>query len=574
MLEMDYLQKIYDYFIENNIPVISFNKGESENFLDNKLTEITIEINSEHLKKWQYFVAQANSCGKIVDSYYDGESKLRFVFTGSNEPYLSSILQENAEFIFEKLQKKYYTVSPEREFFSVLVKPTHRCNLDCKYCYDKPFRETITEDMSMETLESLVKLLSEYASRVQLIWHGGEPTMVGVEWFEAAYQQVFSKYPMLNFNFSLMSNGINLNPEWFELFKKYKISAGASYNAYFQDRLRTDKNDRTANLDKIFKYSREIDAPLGVIDVITSLNYKNQIEIYEFYKKNKIGISLNHIFHTEETEKNNLELSAKDYSEEFLKYFKHWLFDEEGILERSAAEALGFVIGLTDAACAHQDCRYNWLGLNPRGEIYPCDRYFSEKYKAGYISEFNSIAEIFKSPSYQTYCNEAQKRFDTKCEECGHWFACKGGCNGSAFESTGSVEGVEEFSCELFRLNFKGVYDILRNVSIFDKKLNPCAKKIMIENAFYSVKEIKSYIKKSGADILLEYNKNDLLKCSEYEVFRGINYIKDGKINNMHVDFVYSDKKGDIKLNKNNREKDFYTFLKGVAFDAAKTAII
>ncbi len=568
-------KKIVSFFKKENISVLYFKDACTEDFLIEQPAELAITINRDDIPKWDYFSERVNCCGRAVSRIYK-DNTLRFIFEGAANGPEKELLERNLETFYNCLQKRYFTVCPLMKTFSILIKPTHRCNLDCKYCYDKPYRETIKTDMSMEVLDRTVKLLSEYTESVAFIWHGGEPTLVGIDWYKRAYEEVFSKYPMLHFNFSMMSNGVNLNEEWFELFKKYKIDAGASYNAHYQAKLRcSSQTGKTAerdeklsrNIDKMLRDAKKQGTKIGVIDVITGVNYKNIIEIYEFYKKRGISVCLNHIFHTKQTEENGLEISAEEYANEFLKYFRHWLFDKNGIHERAAEEMLSVVIGGTkNLTCRFDDCRYKWLGINPLGEIYPCDRYYPEKYKVGTVFDFNSIKDVFENEAYQLYCREVQKRFDTKCKECGYWFACKGACNGNSIEVYGNCEGVEEFVCELFRRKYTGIYEILRDLNWIDnKEINPYARRLMIDKGFYSVREIKEFLREIGKKFELEYDRDNLLQCSEYQIFRGINYMENDFKVGRHVNFINSFKEKDIRANRESRKQELINYLNEVA---------
>src|SRR5829696_10299292 len=76
--------------------------------------------------------------------------------------------------------------------FHLLAKPTGAvCNLDCTYCFflskealypDSPFR------MTDETLEAYLAQLFEANAtpEVSVAWQGGEPTMMGLDFFRRA----------------------------------------------------------------------------------------------------------------------------------------------------------------------------------------------------------------------------------------------------------------------------------------------------------------------------------------------------------------------------------------------------
>lgn len=518
-----------------------------------KNANLTIRLKDKrHFECWTYF------CKRLME-------KEIAVYTKKYPRITININDGKYDDFLDMLAKGYYRVNPKQKNISILVKPTVQCNLDCQYCYDKPFRESIKTSMSIETVEDLVRKVAEYAEECVWIWHGGEPTLMGVEWFNEVYEKVFSKYPMVDFDFSIMSNGINFNDAFLELFQKYNIAPGSSYNMDLQDELRCSNNGKeySSQIWENYLAYKVKGQYLGVIEVINERNVSKQIEIYEKYKKEGIGVSFNNIFHTVQSEKNKIEVDFNVYSKHFNDYLKHYIYDTKGIYERSAIEAIRLVIGSRKLCCTNSDCRYEWFGILPNGDIYPCDRYFKRKYCVGNIIEFNSLEEMFKSEKYRDYASECQTRFDTHCKDCGYFELCVGGCNASAIESSGSAAGVEQFYCELFKAKFKIAYELLRNIDVVRDKLNPYVKYELLENEFYSVVEIKQYLRNKNKNLEMHYDKMNLLDCLEYKVFRGINEIKLNNKPKNHIDFYNSKNRVAVRKNKQKRRKKLELIIKG-----------
>jgi hypothetical protein len=96
----------------------------------------------------------------------------------------------------------------------------------------------------------------------------------------------------------------------------------------------------------------------------------------------------------------------------------------------------------------------------------------------------------------------------------------------------------------------------------------------MINKGFYSIKDIYDVLGELGRNITLTYDKNDLLNCSEYKVFRGINFMTDtGTKYSFHVDIIKSQKTKDIKVNEQKRKEDLIKYLMEVAKDAYNSGI-
>lgn len=120
-----------------------------------------IEIATQDHDKWDYFVSRVNRCrGSLVEGYSSEDSYTLVLLGGNNEA-----IQSVATVLLECIDKQYFKVCPKTEAISVLVKPTHACNLDCKYCYDKPFRNQYGNMvMFEEVLDRFLAMLSQYSS--------------------------------------------------------------------------------------------------------------------------------------------------------------------------------------------------------------------------------------------------------------------------------------------------------------------------------------------------------------------------------------------------------------------------
>src|ERR1700733_13008098 len=82
--------------------------------------------------------------------------------------------------------------------FHLLAKPTGAvCNLDCKYCFFLSKQALYAESdfrMADDLLEIYVRqLLESQPEQVSIAWQGGEPTLMGLEFFQRGMELV-AKY--------------------------------------------------------------------------------------------------------------------------------------------------------------------------------------------------------------------------------------------------------------------------------------------------------------------------------------------------------------------------------------------
>ena len=104
-----------------------------------------------------------------------------------------------------------------------------------------------------------------------------------------------------------------------------------------------------------------------------------------------------------------------------------------------------------------------YMAVTPWGDLYPCHQFVGEeKFKLGNIYDGvtnDAIREEFSS------CNVYARK---ECENCWAKLYCSGGCAANAYHSTGSVKGVYEYGCRLFKARMECAIAVA-----VDKALNP-----------------------------------------------------------------------------------------------------
>ena len=69
---------------------------------------------------------------------------------------------------------------------SVIIKVTNACNLKCRYCYDANYFER--KDIPLDDVAHLFELLAKEYSVINIIWHGGEPMLMGINFFVRVFK--------------------------------------------------------------------------------------------------------------------------------------------------------------------------------------------------------------------------------------------------------------------------------------------------------------------------------------------------------------------------------------------------
>ena len=86
------------------------------------------------------------------------------------------------------------------------------------------------------------------------------------------------------------------------------------------------------------------------------------------------------------------------------------------------------------------------MAVTPWGDLYPCHQFVGEeKFKLGNLWDGVTNKEI------QQEFAKVNVYAHPECRDCWARLYCSGGCAANAYHSTGSVTGVYEYGCTLFR---------------------------------------------------------------------------------------------------------------------------
>ncbi|MDX6740493.1 cyclophane-forming radical SAM peptide maturase AmcB [Actinocorallia sp. A-T 12471] len=171
------------------------------------------------------------------------------------------------------------------KFFAVMVQPTEACNLNCAYCY-LPHRARRNE-MSVEVAQAVADSIAEQgdAGTVLVIWHGGEPLMLGTEKFEALLQPFEELREAERVIHSVQTNATLITPEWCRIFRDYWFHVGVSIDGPRAANLnRVNWTGRPA-FDRIMKGIRTLqdeDISFAVISVVSPETIADPIPTLQF----------------------------------------------------------------------------------------------------------------------------------------------------------------------------------------------------------------------------------------------------------------------------------------------------
>jgi len=140
----------------------------------------------------------------------------------------SDLLSPDEEAVLHSLEKRSGKGQPPATTdLSLIVKPTRQCTLRCTYCHD--WRGKREEVMRFPVMAHMIAHALPEHNRVRFIWHGGEPTLLPISFYEKALLvQARLRRPGQEVGNSFQTNATKLTPAWARFFQANNIQVGIS----------------------------------------------------------------------------------------------------------------------------------------------------------------------------------------------------------------------------------------------------------------------------------------------------------------------------------------------------------
>ena len=344
---------------------------------------------------------------------------------------------------------------------TAIVKPTHDCNLRCKYCY-------LTDEaekgmMSQETLQNTMAQVAEASGEggAHFIWHGGEPLLAGMDFFrEAAQISHALKADGRNISNAIQSNGTLITKELLDFIEQEKdFYLGFSIDGpkEVNDKTRVHASGKGA-FEDIFrgiKMARDREAFVGngAITVVNKENLPHLDKIYDFFNGEKISLKLNHIIDAADP---TFGISPVEYATAMNKLFDRWIEDYDAIRIDPFSQIIGNFMTSRPSGCNYSgSCQDNFVSIGPQGDIYPCGRFDGLKdYWMGNVNEPNGLTEALES-SVRKRLKERRLENMAGCKKCDYVPICNGGCPHNALVA-GDLMGKDPY-CAGYKMMFKHI---------------------------------------------------------------------------------------------------------------------
>ena len=370
--------------------------------------------------------------------------------------------------------------------FHLLSKPSgSTCNIDCKYCFFLSKEALYPDDkhrMSDATLEAYIRQLLESHRTPEVIvaWQGGEPTLMGVDFFRKMIDLV-EKYrrPGQRIQQTFQTNGVALDDEWCAFLKQHEFLVGLSVDGPgdLHDTYRVTRGGK-GTFDLVMKgwqCLRKHGVDFNILCTVNAANQAHGRRVYRFFR-DELGatwmqfipiverataetIHIANLGWSERPKEKRLlytqtgtlvtdrSVSGEQYGQFLVDIFEEWVRHDVGkVYVQLFDVTLEAYFGRYKLCIHAPTCGYG-PALEYNGDFYTCDHFVEPRFKLGNIHQTHML-ELVASPAQRKFGLDKRDTLTRQCRECEVRPLCNGGCPKDRFALSKDGEPGQNYLCE------------------------------------------------------------------------------------------------------------------------------
>jgi len=385
----------------------------------------------------------------------------------------------------------------EPQGLHIVAKPIGpACNLDCAYCFylEKQALFGSGEDFRMpdSVLAAFIQgyIEAQPTPVVEFVWQGGEPTLLGVDFFRRVVELQHAYAGRKTITNSLQTNGTLLDDEWCRFLRQHSFMVGISLDGprEIHDRYRRDRagNGTFDAVMRGLRLLRKHGVEYNVMASVARDTARRPLEVYRFFRDDGVefiqfvpiieripddaardlGLSLAGpaALDREEatTEVTPWTVVPEEYGDFLIAVYEEWVRRDVGtVFVMNFEWALNAWIGNPSPVCIHARHCGRALAIEHNGDLFACDHYVYPEYKLGNIMS-DYLTRMVEKSLQAGFGTAKESALPRRCRECNVLAACRGGCPKHRFLTTFQGEPGLHYLCAGYRKFFLHIRKYLR----------------------------------------------------------------------------------------------------------------
>ena len=378
--------------------------------------------------------------------------------------------------------------------FHLMAKPSGAiCNLDCTYCFflskellypGDRFRmaDRVLHEWIRQTIEA------HRTPEVVLAFQGGEPTLLGLDFFRRAVAYARECADGRAIELSIQTNGTLLDDAWARFLHDEHFLVGLSMDGppAMHDAYRVDKHGRPT-YDRVrgaWDLLQRHDVDTNILCTVNAANAGHPLEVYRHFRDDLGARFIQLIPIVERATAGELDAANRGWrgadderplyvqhgdlvtdrtvgSEQWgaflIAVFDEWVRRDVGtVFVPTFDAALAAWLGMPPGLCIFRETCGDALALEHNGDVYSCDHFVEPDYRLGNITTTH-VVELVASPKQRAFGQAKAGTLPRYCRECDVRFACNGECPRNRFIRTPDGEDGLNYLCEGYKAFFHHV---------------------------------------------------------------------------------------------------------------------
>jgi uncharacterized protein len=378
--------------------------------------------------------------------------------------------------------------------FHVTIKPIgSRCNIDCTYCYylhkEGLLNDTKASPIARNVLEEFIRqyIADQDADNVTFTWHGGEPTLLGLDFYEEIVKLQEKYAGTKRIENDLQTNGLLLDNRWCEFLSEHEFLVGLSIDGPedLHNRFRVSKSG-SSTFDGVYRAARLLQrhgVQFNTMTVVNSVNARRATEVYRFLTDDLGSRRLQFLPCVEPKDFRTVapgrwdrssmpligteaarpghptsvvtdwSVDPDDWGEFLCHVFDLWLQNDVGkVFVQLFESVLGQWMKEPAQICTMAEVCGRCVAVEKDGSIYSCDHFVYPEYKLGNLRDNDHrLAQVVYSPQQRKFGCDKRDTLTDYCKQCTYRFACNGDCPKNRFIKTPDGQPGLSYLCSGFK---------------------------------------------------------------------------------------------------------------------------
>ncbi|MBQ4321398.1 MAG: thioether cross-link-forming SCIFF peptide maturase [Oscillospiraceae bacterium] len=335
----------------------------------------------------------------------------------------------------------------------------HTCNLNCGYCFASQGKyHGDRAVMSLETGKRALDFLVEHSGtrhNLEVDFFGGEPLMNWDVVKELVlYARSIEKAAGKNFRFTLTTNGMLIDEDVIDFANREMSNVVLSLDGRkeIHDRCRVDYAGNGSWERIVPKFQKLVEARGNqnyyMRGTFTHANPDFLKDIQAMLDLGFTELSMEPVVAAPGDEAALTEEDIPVVLEQYERLAELMLQREK---EGRPFTFYHYMLDLTDGPCIYKRISgcgsgTEYMAVTPWGDLYPCHQFVGEeKFRLG------NIWDGLTNPDMQANFRACNAYTRPDCQTCWAKLYCSGGCAANAYHATGTIQGIYETGCTLFR---------------------------------------------------------------------------------------------------------------------------